>query len=99
MYIIRKCFRIVTHVVIYHTDVFQLVELLLGDITTGGHEANGHGVLLRLLNSLFQGFTDRGNLSEDTLDFRPLFGPLFVVFLVVTENEDAVHPRHNMLSQ
>ena len=34
------------------------------------------------------------NVGEHTLDFRPVFGPLFVIFLITTKNKNEVQLKH-----
>jgi len=70
------------------------MQVLFGHITTSSYEADEDGMLLTLLSSLFEGIIDQCDLCEDTLNFEPIFDPLFVVFLVTTKNKNGVHLGH-----
>ncbi len=43
-------------------------------------------LLITILGGLFECFTDRGDIRENTLYFRPFFCPLFVLSLVFAKN-------------
>jgi hypothetical protein len=82
----RNCEKNFLDYLSVHKGLIELIKNFVGRTNSRRNPIHENGVLIIFLFGIQERITDMRNVCVDTLDFRPLFCPFFMMSCVVTEN-------------